>query len=67
MQTTSQYLIRNVETTVNEDALPGKLPETPLRAEPPSSYKVNQAFGVLFIRTTSIYGYGKENKYQHLK
>lgn len=39
LQTTSQYLIRNVETTVNE-ALPGKLPETPLRAEPPSSYKV---------------------------
>ncbi|XP_062953796.1 glycoprotein integral membrane protein 1 isoform X2 [Cynocephalus volans] len=40
LQTTSQYLIRNVETTVDEDALPGKLPETPLRAEPPSSYKV---------------------------
>ncbi|KAB0380475.1 glycoprotein integral membrane protein 1 isoform X1 [Muntiacus reevesi] len=39
LQTSSQYLIRNVETTVN-DALPGKLPETPLRAEPPSSYKV---------------------------
>ncbi|XP_049551150.1 glycoprotein integral membrane protein 1 isoform X1 [Orcinus orca] len=42
LQTTSQYLIRNVETTVNEDALPGKLPETPLRAEPPSSYKVRK-------------------------
>ncbi|XP_069929549.1 glycoprotein integral membrane protein 1 isoform X16 [Oryctolagus cuniculus] len=40
LQTTSQYLIRNVETTVDGDALPGKLPETPLRAEPPSSYKV---------------------------
>ncbi|XP_053447567.1 glycoprotein integral membrane protein 1 [Nycticebus coucang] len=40
LQTTSQYLIRNVDTTVDEDALPGKLPETPLRAEPPSSYKV---------------------------
>eukprot|EP00071_Canis_lupus_P046978 XP_022280535.1 glycoprotein integral membrane protein 1 [Canis lupus familiaris] len=40
LQTTSQYPIRNVETTVDEDALPGKLPETPLRAEPPSSYKV---------------------------
>ncbi|XP_023110263.2 glycoprotein integral membrane protein 1 isoform X4 [Felis catus] len=40
LQTTSQYLIRNVETTVDEDALPGKLPETPLRAEPPSTYKV---------------------------
>ncbi|XP_058591594.1 glycoprotein integral membrane protein 1 isoform X2 [Neofelis nebulosa] len=40
LQTTSQYLIRNVETTVDEDVLPGKLPETPLRAEPPSTYKV---------------------------
>ncbi|XP_013372836.1 PREDICTED: glycoprotein integral membrane protein 1 [Chinchilla lanigera] len=40
LQTTSQYLIRSVETTVDENALPGKLPETPLRAEPPSSYKV---------------------------
>ncbi|XP_044531396.1 glycoprotein integral membrane protein 1 [Gracilinanus agilis] len=40
LQTTSQYLVRNVETTINEDPLPGKLPETPLRAEPPSSYKV---------------------------
>ncbi|XP_004702011.1 glycoprotein integral membrane protein 1 [Echinops telfairi] len=40
LQTTSQYLLRTVETTVDEDALPGKLPETPLRAEPPSSYKV---------------------------
>uniref|UniRef100_A0A8C5NWY5 Glycoprotein integral membrane 1 n=1 Tax=Jaculus jaculus TaxID=51337 RepID=A0A8C5NWY5_JACJA len=40
LQTTSQYLTRNVETTVDENALPGKLPETPLRAEPPSSYKV---------------------------
>ncbi|XP_013004292.1 glycoprotein integral membrane protein 1 isoform X2 [Cavia porcellus] len=40
LQTTSQYLIRNMETTVDESALSGKLPETPLRAEPPSSYKV---------------------------
>ncbi|XP_037675206.1 glycoprotein integral membrane protein 1 [Choloepus didactylus] len=40
LQTTSQDLVRNVETTIEEDALPGKLPETPLRAEPPSSYKV---------------------------
>ncbi|KAM4866287.1 glycoprotein integral membrane protein 1 isoform 2-T3 [Thomomys bottae] len=39
LQTTSQYLTRNMETTVDEDALPGKLPETPLRADPPSSYK----------------------------
>lgn len=40
LQTTSHYLTGNVETTVEGNALPGKLPETPLRAEPPSSYKV---------------------------
>ncbi|XP_071405448.1 glycoprotein integral membrane protein 1 isoform X2 [Pithys albifrons albifrons] len=40
LQTTSQYLIRQAETTVDEEALPGKLPETPLRMEPPSSYRV---------------------------
>lgn len=40
LQTTSHYLTGNVETTVDGNALPGKLPETPLRAEPPSSYKV---------------------------
>ncbi|POI28217.1 hypothetical protein CIB84_008033, partial [Bambusicola thoracicus] len=40
LQTTSQYLIWQVETTVDEETLPGKLPETPLRTEPPSSYKV---------------------------
>ena len=40
LQTTSHYLMGNVETTVDGNALPGKLPETPLRAEPPSSYKV---------------------------
>ncbi|NXF05004.1 GINM1 protein, partial [Smithornis capensis] len=40
LQTTSQYLTRQVETTVDEETLPGKLPETPLRIEPPSSYKV---------------------------
>ncbi|XP_014806717.1 PREDICTED: glycoprotein integral membrane protein 1 [Calidris pugnax] len=40
LQTTSQYLLRQAETTVDEEALPGKLPETPLRVEPPSSYKV---------------------------
>ncbi|NXJ06143.1 GINM1 protein, partial [Odontophorus gujanensis] len=40
LQTTSQYLIWQVETTVDEETLPGKLPETPLRIEPPSSYKV---------------------------
>ncbi|NXY81078.1 GINM1 protein, partial [Alcedo cyanopectus] len=40
LQTTSQYLIQQVETTVDEETLPGKLPETPLRTEPPSSYKV---------------------------
>uniref|UniRef100_A0A8C0UM88 Glycosylated integral membrane protein 1 n=1 Tax=Cyanistes caeruleus TaxID=156563 RepID=A0A8C0UM88_CYACU len=40
LQTTSQYLIQQVETTVDEETLPGKLPETPLRIEPASSYKV---------------------------
>ncbi|OBS64636.1 hypothetical protein A6R68_06820, partial [Neotoma lepida] len=40
LQTTSHYLTGNLETTVEGNALPGKLPETPLRAEPPSSYKV---------------------------
>ncbi|KFP85558.1 Glycoprotein integral membrane protein 1, partial [Apaloderma vittatum] len=40
LQTPSQYLIRQAETTVDEETLPGKLPETPLRIEPPSSYKV---------------------------
>nr|XP_044624261.1 glycoprotein integral membrane protein 1 isoform X3 [Equus asinus] len=40
LQTTSQYPIRSVETTVEGEALPGKLPETPLRAEPPFPYKV---------------------------
>ncbi|XP_015713584.1 glycoprotein integral membrane protein 1 [Coturnix japonica] len=40
LQTTSQYLIWQVETTVDEETLPGKLPETPLRIEPQSSYKV---------------------------
>ncbi|XP_005065800.1 glycoprotein integral membrane protein 1 isoform X2 [Mesocricetus auratus] len=40
LQTTSHYLMGSVETAVEGNALPGKLPETPLRAEPPSSYKV---------------------------
>ncbi|XP_031236207.1 glycoprotein integral membrane protein 1 isoform X2 [Mastomys coucha] len=40
LQTTSHYLTGNVASTVDGNALPGKLPETPLRAEPPSSYKV---------------------------
>ncbi|XP_064412048.1 glycoprotein integral membrane protein 1 isoform X3 [Latimeria chalumnae] len=40
VQTTSHYPIRQVETTVDEESGPVKLPETPLRAEPPSSYKV---------------------------
>uniref|UniRef100_H2ZV36 Uncharacterized protein n=2 Tax=Latimeria chalumnae TaxID=7897 RepID=H2ZV36_LATCH len=39
VQTTSHYPIRQVETTVDEESGPVKLPETPLRAEPPSSYK----------------------------
>ncbi|XP_032750892.1 glycoprotein integral membrane protein 1 isoform X2 [Rattus rattus] len=40
LQTTSHYLVGDLGTTVDGNALPGKLPETPLRAEPPSSYKV---------------------------
>uniref|UniRef100_A0A673SZL5 Glycoprotein integral membrane 1 n=1 Tax=Suricata suricatta TaxID=37032 RepID=A0A673SZL5_SURSU len=43
LQTAPQYLApsaETAETTADEGALPGKLPETPLRAEPPSSYKV---------------------------
>ncbi|XP_069463772.1 glycoprotein integral membrane protein 1 isoform X2 [Ambystoma mexicanum] len=40
LQTTSQYLSGLVETTVDEEPSPGKLPETPLRAEPTDSYKV---------------------------
>nr|XP_008114876.1 PREDICTED: glycoprotein integral membrane protein 1 isoform X2 [Anolis carolinensis]XP_008114877.1 PREDICTED: glycoprotein integral membrane protein 1 isoform X2 [Anolis carolinensis] len=40
LQTTSHYLLRQVETTIDEETVPGKLPETPLRAEPTSSYKV---------------------------
>ncbi|XP_050805785.1 glycoprotein integral membrane protein 1 isoform X1 [Gopherus flavomarginatus] len=40
LQPTSHYLLRQAETTVDEETLPGKLPETPLRTEPPSSYKV---------------------------
>ena len=39
---------------MDEDALPGKLPETPLRADPPSSYKVNQVFGIIFILQTFV-------------
>ncbi|KAL7987695.1 hypothetical protein Chor_006614 [Crotalus horridus] len=40
LQTTSHYLLRQVETTVDEQTMPGKLPETPLRTDSPSSYKV---------------------------
>ncbi|XP_077206339.1 glycoprotein integral membrane protein 1 [Paroedura picta] len=40
LQTTSHYLLRQAETTVDEETLPGKLPETPLRTDPTSSYKV---------------------------
>nr|XP_033793690.1 glycoprotein integral membrane protein 1 isoform X2 [Geotrypetes seraphini] len=39
LQTTSQYLLQQMETTVEEDTAPGKLPETPLRVASPSSYK----------------------------
>ncbi|XP_038253889.1 glycoprotein integral membrane protein 1 isoform X2 [Dermochelys coriacea] len=40
LQPTSHYLLWQAETTVDEETLPGKLPETPLRTESPSSYKV---------------------------
>ncbi|XP_042312038.1 glycoprotein integral membrane protein 1 isoform X2 [Sceloporus undulatus] len=40
LQTTSHYLLRQVETTIDEETVHGKLPETPLRTDPPSSYKV---------------------------
>ncbi|XP_043924975.1 glycoprotein integral membrane protein 1 [Protopterus annectens] len=40
LQTTSHYPLNHMETTVDEASSPGKLPETPLRAELPSSYKV---------------------------
>ncbi|XP_061430897.1 glycoprotein integral membrane protein 1 [Lethenteron reissneri] len=40
LQTTSHYPMGQAETTLEEAAAPGKLPETPLRAEPPSSYKL---------------------------
>ncbi|KAH0622370.1 hypothetical protein JD844_024626, partial [Phrynosoma platyrhinos] len=39
LQTTSHYLLRQVETTIDEETMHGKLPETPLRTDPPSSYK----------------------------
>ncbi|XP_043399061.1 glycoprotein integral membrane protein 1 isoform X3 [Chelonia mydas] len=42
LQPTSHYLLWQAETTVDEETLPGKLPETPLRTEPPSSYKNHQ-------------------------
>uniref|UniRef100_A0A8C4QRU6 Uncharacterized protein n=1 Tax=Eptatretus burgeri TaxID=7764 RepID=A0A8C4QRU6_EPTBU len=40
LQTTSHYPLGQAETTLEEVAEPGKLPETPLRAEAPSSYRV---------------------------
>ncbi|XP_068432922.1 glycoprotein integral membrane protein 1 isoform X1 [Clinocottus analis] len=39
-QTTSQYPLKNTETTQEEIAEPGKLPETPLRMDPDLLYDV---------------------------
>lgn len=39
-QTTSQYPLKHTETTQEEVAAPGKLPETPLRMEPDLLYDV---------------------------
>ncbi|XP_052025682.1 glycoprotein integral membrane protein 1 isoform X1 [Apodemus sylvaticus] len=60
LQTTSHYLIGNVETTMDGNALPGKLPETPLRAEPPSSYKVIQSVVSFHGAARSSYGCGED-------
>ena len=37
-QTTSQYPLKHTETTQEETAAPGKLPETPLRMDPDMLY-----------------------------
>lgn len=39
-QTTSQYPVKHTETTQEETAAPGKLPETPLRMDPDLLYDV---------------------------
>lgn len=39
-QTTSQYALKHTETTQEETAAPGKLPETPLRMDPDLLYDV---------------------------
>lgn len=39
-QTTSQYPLKHTETTQEEIAAPGKLPETPLRMDPDLLYDV---------------------------
>lgn len=39
-QTTSQYPLKHTETTQEEIAAPGKLPETPLRMDPDVLYDV---------------------------
>ncbi|XP_040919668.1 glycoprotein integral membrane protein 1 [Toxotes jaculatrix] len=39
-QTTSQYPLKHTETTQEETAAPGKLPETPLRMDPDLMYDV---------------------------
>lgn len=37
--TTSHYLLKHAETTQEEIAAPGKLPETPLRMDPETLYE----------------------------
>lgn len=39
LHTTSHYPLRQAETTQEETAAPGKLPETPLRVEPSVLYE----------------------------
>lgn len=39
LNTTSHYLYKNAETTQEEIAAPGKLPETPLRMDPETLYE----------------------------
>ncbi|XP_073672707.1 glycoprotein integral membrane protein 1-like [Garra rufa] len=39
LNTTSHYLLKHAETTQEEIAAPGKLPETPLRMDPETLYK----------------------------
>nr|XP_055042206.1 glycoprotein integral membrane protein 1 [Misgurnus anguillicaudatus] len=42
LNTTSHYLYKNAETTQEEIAAPGKLPETPLRMDPETVYELRE-------------------------